>query len=237
MVGIIIDAIIINKDRPKETTLTIECLKLTNSLGKIILIDNGSKKTSYLNKVRADKIIKLDSNVGQARALNIGLKHTKSKYVLFIHNDVIICEWNWIKKAVNFLEENKDVGLISLIGGLGDGKIVSSLYNIRVTHPDAFSYFGDNNFIQVRGTDSVANIFLNLGIKADERFGLAGIDYFREYLKLGYKIYTMKVSNAIHLRGSTLNYEGKEYKEQIRLAKKVRKIRIKEFDSSNDNHI
>lgn len=68
-----------------------DCLKsLKKQDAKIILVDNGSTDDS-INFVSvnfpAAKIVKLSKNFGFAKAINEGVKESKSEYVIFLNND------------------------------------------------------------------------------------------------------------------------------------------------------
>lgn len=226
------DAIIVNYNRPKETTLTIKSLKANNKLNSIILIDNGSKDLDYLNDLQVDKIIKNKTNIGQAAATNQGHALAYSKYILTMHNDVVVNDCNWIGRAIDFLEQNKKAGLISLAGwkGTAHNSIITSLLDILKSYPHAIKYFdSEGEFIKVCRVDSVVSIYRNLGINADIHFGAVGTSFFLEYLHLGYEIYVMKVKNGIHLKGSSMDYKSKEFLRQRKLVGKIHEDKLKEY--------
>jgi len=227
-----IDAIIVSYNRPKETILTINSLKTSNKLNSIILVDNGSKDIKYLDSLQVDRVIKNPTNIGQAAAINQGHIYACSKYILSMHNDVVINEPNWIKKAIDFLENNKKAGLISLAGWKNHThkSIVTGLLDILESHPNASKWFdSEGEFIKVCRTDSVVSIYRNLDIKADIRFGSVGTALFLEYLNLGYELYVMKVINGIHLKGSSLSRGSKEFAEQRKLVKETFQKKLKEY--------
>lgn len=80
---------------------------------EIIVVDNASsdKTVDILKKIKNVKIIKNKSNLGFAKANNIGLKSATSDYVVFINSDIELID-NSLLKMVDFLKKNSQIGLI-----------------------------------------------------------------------------------------------------------------------------
>jgi len=93
-------------------------------LAQIIIIDNdstdGSDKT--LDKLPLVSLIRLPENVGFAKACNIGAKHSKAEFLLFLNPDTEIFE-NTLYTAVDFMnaKENAQVGIcgVQLVDKIG----------------------------------------------------------------------------------------------------------------------
>lgn len=103
---------------------TLDCVKSLNQQTyqnfEIIIIDNGSKFKTYLdlkdNLENANfklnlKLIKSENNLFFAGGNNKGIKIAKGKYICLLNNDTEV-ESNFIEEMVNFLEENRDAGMI-----------------------------------------------------------------------------------------------------------------------------
>jgi len=208
-----IDAIIVGHNRPEKTITAVNSLKTNNELNSIILVDNGSSDSSYLDYLKVDKIIANPTNVGHAVALNQAFPYSHSKYRLVMHNDIIINEPNWVKRAVDFLDNNEKAGLISSIGWTGNNRIVCSLKSVLRGHPDAMELFDiEGDFVEVGRTDSIMNIYRNLNIKANPKFNIACLSFYLNYLSLGYKLYTMRISDGTHWHGSSMPHKGPDGK-------------------------
>ena len=92
-------------------------------VGEIIVVDNASTDGSkdYLEKLfPAVRFIWMDENLGFAKANNIGLKYTKSKYVLYLNPDTIVPE-DCFNICLNFMESHKNAGAlgVKMIDGTG----------------------------------------------------------------------------------------------------------------------
>lgn len=86
---------------------------------EIILVDNNSFKNDkskiFIDNKLANypntKIINLDENKGFGPANNIGVEHSCGKNVFFLNPDVILKD-NTVKILSQYLDENKEVGII-----------------------------------------------------------------------------------------------------------------------------
>ena len=80
---------------------------------EIIVIDNGSDNNEAQNLIKEFKgkikIIKNRKNVGYGIGMNIGYKHARGKYVVFINNDMEFSPL-WLQPLVRVLEKNKKIG-------------------------------------------------------------------------------------------------------------------------------
>ena len=96
----------------------------SNISGEIIIIDNnstdGTKK--FLRKFKHNIIlIENNTNLGFARANNLGFANAKGKFLLFLNPDTIIGE-NLIENYIKFYSSKKNVGLLScrMVDGRGE---------------------------------------------------------------------------------------------------------------------
>ena len=87
-----------------------------NANYEIIVVDNNSNDNSLLRvrKTKNIRFIKLDQNVGFAKACNIGASYSNSKYLLFLNPDTTIFN-KTISNTIKFLDNfNKEVGIIGI---------------------------------------------------------------------------------------------------------------------------
>ena len=197
-----IDVIVVNLNRPKETMQTINALLKANDNTRIILVNNGSISKPNIKTGYRITVIDLKENLGQAAGVNIGLNIAKSEYVCFMHNDIVINDKNWIDRAVNFLKENKQAGLVDVYGW----KIIDEkLCNITSMRGHENVMKPPSNFFEVQRTDEMANIFKNDGLKADERYLRTCCGVWIDVLGRGQKLYVIKLKDAEHLLTSEEN--------------------------------
>jgi GT2 family glycosyltransferase len=95
---------------------------------EIIVPDNGSTDGSLemLQDLKTKnlkiKVIENNNNLGFAKGNNQARKYCKGEYVLFLNSDTVVYK-NTLKKTVDFLEKNKDVGAITCKIVLPDGSL------------------------------------------------------------------------------------------------------------------
>lgn len=106
-----------------NSDLTLRCLtsmkEFTTQPYRIIWIDNGSERNEYVavnNKLKELNIdfesITLHENLFFSKPMNMGLRASKSPYVVLLNNDVTFTG-RWLSKLIEILEANPDIGLIS----------------------------------------------------------------------------------------------------------------------------
>jgi hypothetical protein len=80
---------------------------------EVIVVDNASKDDlSSIEKTFAEvKLIRLEKNVGYAKAVNIGAERCKGEYIAVLNNDVIVTP-NWLKELASVLERDESVAAV-----------------------------------------------------------------------------------------------------------------------------
>lgn len=233
----IIDVIVVNYNRPYEARLTIKSLLKANDNIRIILVNTS--KNVCLDDLPLDKIIELNlyENLGQAKAVNFGIKLTKSKYIMYCHNDIVINDLNWIRKAVNFLKENKEAGLVDVYGWKKKNDRVYTVSSLRpyCERPKDKHIIPEKDFEEVSRADCMANIFKK-DIRADERYGMTCTGVWIEILAKGLKLYVIKIKDGVHLPSRHKFDEiedpilrKKQRKYQKSLNKKIRLLKLREY--------
>ena len=96
--------------------ITQKCVDTINKYipgQEIIVVDNGSEDNtiSLLKKNKNVKIIENHTNLGFAKANNIGLKHASSDYIVFMNSDIELLD-KTIADMVDYLKTHSDIGLI-----------------------------------------------------------------------------------------------------------------------------
>jgi len=79
---------------------------------EIILVDNGSSDSS-IEFVRENypsvKLIENKKNFGFAEANNIGARHAKGKYLVFLNNDTVVDKY-WLNNLIGAMKTDKKLG-------------------------------------------------------------------------------------------------------------------------------
>lgn len=196
----------------------------SNISGEIIIIDNnstdGTKK--FLNKYK-DSIILIqnNTNLGFARANNIGSANAKGKFLFFLNPDTIIGE-DLIENYISFYTTKKNIGLLScrMVDGRGNflaeskrntptkSIALKKIFNLKTGYYSELDKYefgkvdvlcGANIFVQ-------KNKFNELG-KFNEKYFMYGEDIelsVKSKLK-GYDNYYLGKNSIIHFKGESNN--------------------------------
>src|SRR3989338_3772755 len=110
-----VSILIVNYNGSDVLKIILRSIKLSTLKSyEIFIIDNNSTDGSqeFIKKnYKNVKLIENKKNLGYC-GINSGIKHCKGKYIFFTNNDVYL-DKNCIKKLVQTLEKNNDVGIAS----------------------------------------------------------------------------------------------------------------------------
>lgn len=110
----------------KTIDLTISCInsiieqykkELDEDKFEIIVVDNNSEDGSFeaLSKLMPEvtnlKVIESKENLGFGKGCNLGASKAKGEFLLFLNSDTEIKDQGFIK-MVNFLSQNKNIGIL-----------------------------------------------------------------------------------------------------------------------------
>lgn len=152
-----VSVITVNYNQPEVTCDLIESLRnISYKNIEIIVVDNNSEKDIDQIKTRYPeiKLIKSKKNLGFAGGNNLGLKHSKGEYVLFINNDVEV-EPDFMEPLLEMQESSISIGAIS----------------------PKINYYTQKSRIQYAGTEPVSRFTLR-----NKHIGSGSVDqgqYFR----------------------------------------------------------
>jgi GT2 family glycosyltransferase len=108
---------------------------------EIIVVDNGSTDGSIeflQSKYPYVKIIKFGENLGFAKAVNKGIKTSKSKYILLLNNDTKVNR-HCLKLLVDMLERRRDIcAVVPKVVWFFDSSIIDSAGDVMNTVGQAF---------------------------------------------------------------------------------------------------
>jgi GT2 family glycosyltransferase len=98
---------------------------------EVIFVDNASTDKSLdlvielFAKNVCMKIVRNSKNLGFGPANNVGFKHAKGEYVVFLNNDTSV-EANWLETLVDELENDETIGLASSMVLNIDGQTIQA---------------------------------------------------------------------------------------------------------------
>jgi N-acetylglucosaminyl-diphospho-decaprenol L-rhamnosyltransferase len=216
----------------------------------VIVIDNHSQMSTIddlVNKYQNCRLIKTNKKVGYAEATNLGIKNSRSEYILWCNNDLLFTQ-NAINLLISFLDFNMnyaiagpqllnfdgskqesgshiDINLFSLfLEKLHIIKILKFFYNLLHNKKE--------NPFRVKITTGACclirrNSLEKIGGLIDERFYMycEEFDLSRMLRKKGFNIAVIPKSKIIHLGGQTtsgtsINYLIQSYKSKFSYIKK-----------------
>lgn len=119
-------------------------LKKTKNKVEVWLVDNASTDDSLVMTKRdypQVKIIAAHENLGFAKANNLALKEIKTDYIMLLNSDTQLDERSQIDQLINYLDANRDVGLISPKLILTHGEIDPACHRGEPTLWASLTYF------------------------------------------------------------------------------------------------
>jgi len=230
--------IIVNYNTYTLTKQTIESIikKEHPFQYEILLVDNASSDDSIekLQKEFNDLILQgilqvfiNESNLGFAKANNIGIRAAKGKYILLLNSDTVIKE-DCLELCITQMEENTNIGALGCKVVLPDGKLdhackrgfptpKASLYyllNLHKMNPKKYGLYDALylNEDEIGEVDSLTGAFmlmpksvLNKVGFLDEAFFMYGedIDLCYRIKEGGYKILYYPKAQIIHHKGGS----------------------------------
>ncbi len=211
------DVIMVTLDRQAETEKTLKVLFKNNDNINVLVIDNGSEDISYLKNYDV-RVIKNKENTGVIKALNQGLELVKSKYIVVMHNDLVMNTKDWIGRAMKFMDRNDDVGMVGVAGWTELDKNGKYLTKNLVTAIEKYNQ-KPKGFEEVSILDGCCNVIRNIGLSYDNTYGVMhfyDLDISMQYKTKGYRLFVMNGS-AEHLAEDrkTSTIENDKYKSLI----------------------
>lgn len=122
---------------------------------EVIVIDNASSDESLeLIKSRFPQItlIANEKNTGFSRANNKAIRLSSSPYILLLNNDASLREKDFLKKALSFMERNKDAAALGPEILSSGGKVQNPYY---ISYPNTAT-----EFLSISGLLPVYNRFM-----------------------------------------------------------------------------
>ncbi|OFX32464.1 MAG: hypothetical protein A2X08_00620 [Bacteroidetes bacterium GWA2_32_17] len=211
----------------KTHQLTILCIQsIFNTVKEInyevIVVDNNSDDDSEKQiKKNFPQVIWIQKkeNDGFGRANNVGIKHSKGKYILLLNSDIILLT-NTVEKCLNVIRNDKSIGILGCKLLNEDGTIQKSTYT---GNGNATDILKDNLLLDYifklhkkkKKIKALMGSFILIPKVVLDKVGWFDSDFFmysedidlcRRIGKQGYKIFYYNEVQAIHKHGaSSLN--------------------------------
>jgi len=213
--------------------LILDCIDSINKEGsnldlEIIVVDNGSTDGSVA-AIRNFKfqisnfrliIIENKENLGYSKANNQGMEKAEGKYILLLNSDTIVKK-GALGKLLNFAKRQNNAGVVGPKLLNKDGSLQPSCFRFPTIGNAIREYWlGEKGLFgkyapkgkEHSEVDSVVGAAFLITPKALKRVGMLDehyfayfedIDYCRQTLKKGLKVYYYPGSEIIHYHGAT----------------------------------
>ncbi|MBR3840428.1 MAG: glycosyltransferase family 2 protein [Erysipelotrichales bacterium] len=112
----LVSIIVMASNRLEKTKECLEALfKYTKDIPfELVLFDNGSTDDTlaYFESIKYEdkKIIHSTKNLGVAYAYNMGIKHSKGKYFVYLANDILVTK-DWLKNLLICITSDSNIGV------------------------------------------------------------------------------------------------------------------------------
>ncbi len=200
---------------------------------QIIVVDNNSNDGTVQNIKKYFPIVTLiknPKNLGYSKAVNIGLRRSKSDYILLSNSDIVL-EKNYLKEMVALSENDQQIGIVGHLAFLKDNRKKLAFDGLRVNPYLSYHQYDLSGINKIRECDlPPAGGFLvrremldEIGF-LDEGFFLyfEDLDLCLRAKKFGWKVVFNPKAIAFHGFGKTafrqkfekIVYEG--YKSRFR---------------------
>lgn len=185
---------------------------------RFIFVDNNStdKTLEFLEKIPNSILIKNDSNIGFAKAMNQGMEKVSATYTVWINNDTIVTS-NWLSKMINHLENNSKAGAIGPVSN-GTG-IIQKIDGLKTNDCNEIEKFGQEISRKYKGKVAeyhriagfcivMKSKIINIVGKIDEMFNHGGYDdddYCKRIRDKEYKILIAQDVFIYHKSGASFS--------------------------------
>ena len=109
-----ISIITVNYNGLEDTCELIDSLQSHLNINyEIIVVDNASKndESKVLSSIYPDIIsLRSPDNLGFSGGNNLGIKHSRGRYLLFLNNDTYITDNHCISELVTFMDSHPQAG-------------------------------------------------------------------------------------------------------------------------------
>ncbi|MBE9041685.1 glycosyltransferase [Oscillatoriales cyanobacterium LEGE 11467] len=200
----------------KECLESLQQLDYPRDCLDLILVDNGSSDDSldYVRQTFPEVRLFINSENNFAKALNLGIQHSKGEYIAFINNDAAL-DSQWLSTLLRHFNKHSNMGTVGGKIKFKDGRINS------VGHRQLPNYFWDDIGLgepdkgqydrprEVEGLCWAAALFrkaclVDVGA-VDEAFVMyfEDVDYAQRCREKGWKLGYVPEAIAYHVHGGS----------------------------------
>jgi GT2 family glycosyltransferase len=200
----LVSIVIVNWNRLDDVRRCVHYLKLQHGVRyEVVIVDNGSTDGSaeQLSRIESVKFVGLDSNVGPAKARNIGIEHASGKYILFLDSDAVLAKAA-LARMVKRMESDPTIGIAGcrIINGL-TRKIDQWFYQYpSSTHErvefDTYSFSAAGAIVRAEAIKDAGPFWDDLFIYNEE------VDLSIRVLRAGYRIIYYPKAHVYHISSS-----------------------------------
>lgn len=194
---------------------------------EIIVVDNNSSDGSakaIKEKFPNTRVIESRENLGYAKGVNLGLKHSQGAYAAIFNPDIFVSK-GALEALINYLDMNLDVGMVGPKLINADGSLQYSCYRFPKAYTPLLrrTFFGETSFgrkeinrylmkdfshNESRDVDWLLGGALVVRKSVLEKIGCLNEDFFlyfedtdlgQRLKKAGYKIAYVPAARMIHL--------------------------------------
>jgi GT2 family glycosyltransferase len=225
-----------------ENCLDSLCAHIDLNNVEIIVVDNASSDNSVemiREKFSFVKLIENESNLGFAKANNIGVHHSSGEHILLLNTDTVIIE-DFLSPILRYLEEVEDVGVLGCRVVSEDGSLQYtcwrtpniftglSFFTVEIIKNifNPFSYWRYMKYwdhASIKEVDCISGCFMWIRREVTETFGDLDENIFMYYEDTEYCTRLRKHSNfkvvyypetsIVHLGG--VSGDGNESNSQV----------------------
>ncbi len=196
---------------------------------ELVIVDNGSREDvkAYFDSLKGQfeiNYIRNETNVGPIRAINQGIAASKYKYVMVMHNDVIILENGWLEKIISAMDSDPNIGIAGLAGR-------KEIYKTGCVNEASLKHNLQNEDLNPPMKEEIAQVAVVDGLcfvmrrelldkikGLDETYGYMhcyDLDLSLQSIALGFKNVVVKVE-AMHIGNGGMTRKMREYKELVK---------------------
>ncbi len=175
---------------------------------EIILIQNGVRCEKFEN-IRSIYLVK---NFGYAKAMNLGIINSRTKYLAFINDDVLLPP-NWAERIIEEFERDEKLGACSSFIKREDGSIqVGSIEFNKFFEAVEVPYFNEGNLLNFTAIILLKEAIDKTGLLDEDFFSYyEDVDFSLRLIKNGFKLKAIESVFAIHKESSSSKVLRKEF--------------------------
>lgn len=195
---------------------TKECLKSLESIIypkeklEIIIVDNNSSdSTPRLIRKNFPQVVLIQqsSNIGFAKAVNVGIKNSKGEYLLITNNDVAF-DKNYFKSMLNLAEADEKIGIIGGMVYLKNPKNKVGFDGLRVNPYLGYHQYDLKDLDKIRSCDLVSGNGMFIRRRMLEKIGPFDEGYFFYFEDLDLCLRAKKAGYKIVFNPKAISYHG-----------------------------